>query len=57
MNKLIFKILAKTLKKKSRGLHDPLFIGKEKKYLYDCIKSGYVSSVGKFVIKFENHLV
>jgi len=56
MNKLIFKILAKTLKKKSRGLHDPLFIGKEKKYLYDCIKSGYVSSVGKFVIKFENKI-
>ena len=34
-------------------LHEPLFIGNEKKYLNECIDSAYVSSVGKFVDKFE----
>jgi perosamine synthetase len=34
-------------------LHEPLFIGNEKKYLNECIDSTYVSSVGKFVDKFE----
>ena len=34
-------------------LHAPCFIGNEKKYLCECIDSTYVSSVGKFVDKFE----
>ena len=34
-------------------LHEPLFIGNEKKYLEECIDSTYVSSVGKFVTQFE----
>ena len=34
-------------------LHDPCFIGNEKKYLCECIDSTYVSSVGKFVDRFE----
>lgn len=34
-------------------LHAPVFIGNEKKYLNDCIDSTYVSSVGKYVDKFE----
>ncbi len=34
-------------------LHEPLFIGNEKKYLEECIDSTYVSSVGKFVDRFE----
>ena len=34
-------------------LHAPLFIGKEKEYLCECIDSTYVSSVGKFVEQFE----
>lgn len=34
-------------------LHAPLFIGNEKKYLDECIDSTYVSSVGKFVDRFE----
>tara|TARA_B100000989_G_C19512600_1_gene459901 strand:+ start:624 stop:1790 length:1167 start_codon:yes stop_codon:yes gene_type:complete len=36
-------------------LHSPVFIGNEKKYLNQCINTGYVSSVGNFVKKFENH--
>lgn len=35
-------------------LHRPIFIGNEKKYLNECIDSTYVSSVGKFVDRFEN---
>ena len=31
----------------------PVFIGKEKKYLNECIDSTFVSSVGKFVDRFE----
>lgn len=34
-------------------LHAPLFIGNEKKFLNECIDSTYVSSVGKFVDRFE----
>ena len=35
-------------------LHDPRFIGNEKKYLNECIDSNFVSSVGEFVGRFEN---
>jgi aminotransferase in exopolysaccharide biosynthesis len=34
-------------------LHAPKFVGNEKKYLNECIDSTYVSSVGKFVNRFE----
>ena len=34
-------------------LHAPLFIGNEKKYLEECIDTTFVSSVGKFLDRFE----
>ena len=34
-------------------LHEPTFGGNEKKYLIDCIDSTFVSSIGKYVNKFE----
>lgn len=34
-------------------LHEPCFIGNEKKYLSECIDSTFVSSVGEFVDKLE----
>ena len=37
-------------------LHEPRFIGNEKKYLNECIDSTFVSSVGKFVDKFEEKI-
>ena len=37
-------------------LHEPIFRGKEQKYLKECISSSYVSSVGKFVDRFEKQL-
>ena len=37
-------------------LHEPKFIGNEKKYLNECINSTFVSSVGKFVDLFEKKI-
>jgi aminotransferase in exopolysaccharide biosynthesis len=34
-------------------LHAPVFIGNEKKYVTDCIDTTFVSSVGKYVDRFE----
>jgi len=37
-------------------LHEPRFIGNEKAYLNECIDSTFVSSVGKYVDRFEKEL-
>lgn len=37
-------------------LHEPRFIGNEKKYLAECIDTTYVSYVGKFVNQFEDKI-
>lgn len=37
-------------------LHVPVFTKKEKEYLNDCIDSTYVSSVGKYVDRFESDM-
>ena len=37
-------------------LHEPLFRGNENKYVKECIDTGWVSSVGKFVDRFEEDL-
>jgi perosamine synthetase len=38
------------------SLHEPRFIGNEKKYVADCIDSTFVSSVGKYVNDFERRM-
>jgi perosamine synthetase len=38
------------------ALHEPLFEGREREYVKDCIDSGYVSSVGAYVSRFEADL-
>ena len=38
------------------SLHEPHFAGREREYLNDCIDSTFVSSVGKFVDRFEDEL-
>lgn len=43
--------------KKNVPLHAPVFRGNEKKYLNECIDSTFVSSVGKFVDRFEDMMV
>lgn len=40
--------------KETIPLHVPCFIGNEKKYLEECIDTNFVSSVGKFVNRFED---
>ena len=38
------------------ALHEPYFSGNEISYLEDCVRSTFVSSVGKYVDKFEADL-
>lgn len=38
------------------ALHEPLFRGNEKKYVNECIDTGWVSSAGPFVDRFESDL-
>lgn len=38
------------------ALHEPKFLGNEKKYLADAIDSTYVSSVGQYVNRFEEQM-
>ena len=40
----------------SLALHEPLFAGNESRYLEECLKSTFVSSVGPFVDRFEAEL-
>jgi len=37
-------------------LHAPRFSGRETEYVTDCIKTGWVSSVGSYVNRFENQV-
>jgi len=58
MNIKILKEIVGFIKKQFPGydfipLHEPRFIGNEKKYVIDCIDSTFVSSVGKYVDLFE----
>ena len=38
------------------SLHEPNFLGNEWNYLKDCLDTGYVSSVGRYVNQFEGDL-
>ena len=38
------------------ALHEPVFEGHEVQYVSDCIRTGWVSSVGAFVDRFEKDL-
>jgi perosamine synthetase len=40
-----------------RPLHEPEFLGNEWTYVKDCIDTGWVSSAGKYVDRFEQELV
>ena len=43
--------------KKNITLHEPRFDGNEKKYLIDCINSGWISTSGKYIELFEKKFV
>lgn len=52
----VVSALRSVLGSRESGLHEPHFIGNEINYLNECIRSGYVSSIGPFVSKFESDL-
>ena len=53
----VINFIQETYKTKSFiPLHEPRFVGNEKKYLNECIDSTFVSSVGKFVDRFEEDI-
>ena len=56
LSKKIIDVLHLTLKKKTAVLHEPFFTNIENKNLINCIKSGYVSSVGEYVNKFDKRI-
>lgn len=50
------KIKGLVPEKEMLPLHEPTFTGNEINYVTDCIKTGWVSSVGKYVDEFEKKL-
>lgn len=54
----ILAVLETVLRKENEpvALHEPCFEGREWDYVKDCLDSGYVSSVGSYVNKFETDL-
>jgi len=38
------------------NLHEPKFLGNEKRYLNECLKSGWISTSGTFINKFEEKI-
>ena len=56
MQKLVDFIQSLYNTKEFIPLHEPKFIGNEKKYVNECIDSTFVSSVGKFVDEFEEKI-
>jgi perosamine synthetase len=53
----IIDFIQKTYKSNSFiSLHEPRFLGNEKKYVNECIDSTFVSSVGKYVNIFEEEI-
>ena len=52
----VVSAIRKVVGTKPAVLHEPSFEGKEWAYLKECLDSTYVSSVGKFVDKFETSL-
>ena len=53
---LIVKSIQRVAGNGSHQVHEPLFFGKEKKYLYNTINENFVSSKGKYVEKFEKKI-
>ena len=52
----VIKFIKSIYKKKFVPLHEPRFLGNEKKYLIECIDTTFVSTAGKFVDQFEDKI-
>ena len=57
MYKKIINVIDKVVGEGPVALHEPSFKGNEWLYVKECLDSTFVSSVGKFVDRFENDLV
>jgi aminotransferase in exopolysaccharide biosynthesis len=57
LSTLIVEALKSSIGASPQSLHEPSFKGNEWQYIKECLDSTFVSSVGKFVDKFENDLV
>jgi aminotransferase in exopolysaccharide biosynthesis len=57
LSTIIIESLKSSIGASSQSLHEPSFQGNEWLYIKECLDSTFVSSVGKFVDKFENDLV
>ena len=51
--KTLFEVIPKG---QAHSLHEPHFAGNELAYVSECVQTGWVSSAGKFVERFENEL-
>ena len=56
LNSVLETLQAVLPAKRFLPLHEPMFRGNENKYVKECIDTGWVSSVGKFVDRFEKDL-
>ena len=56
LNNVLEKLQTVLPAERFRPLHEPLFRGNENKYVKECIDTGWVSSVGKFVDRFETDI-
>ncbi|XDD45083.1 LegC family aminotransferase [Leptospira sp. WS39.C2] len=56
VSNLITKTIQDVIGKSPVILHEPKFVGNEWVYLKECLDTGFVSSVGKFVDRFEFEL-
>lgn len=52
----IITAIQNAIGRQSAVLHEPSFFGNELKYVQECIDSTFVSSVGKFVDRFEKEI-
>jgi aminotransferase in exopolysaccharide biosynthesis len=57
LSTLIVETLKSSIGASPQSLHEPSFKGNEWLYIKECLDLTFVSSVGKFVDKFENDLV
>ena len=58
LSQQVYKAIKQVLPTKEfTPLHEPTFAGNEWKYLKECLDTGWVSSVGKYVDRFEHDLV
>ncbi|MDC3408812.1 LegC family aminotransferase [Burkholderiales bacterium] len=56
LSREVLAALRSVVGEKKSPLHEPLFLGNEWVYVRECLDSGFVSSIGKFVDRFEADL-